>query len=65
MGAHLRERDNMRKHVKQDTAYLQGYYDFFHGPGVEQDPKNKEYMRGFTAARLKNYEIAKRKQKKK
>jgi len=48
--------------VKQDTPFLQGHWDFFHG-GCPQS-KDKEYMRGYSKARRKNLEMIARKEKK-
>lgn len=54
----------MKAHVKQDNPYLQGHYDYFHGPGVPQST-NKQYIKGFNDARMKSIKIVGRKEKSK
>ena len=50
--------------MKQNTPYLQGHWDYFHGHKGPQEQKNREYMRGWLDAYKKGQNINARKQAK-
>jgi len=50
--------------MTQNTAYLQGHWDFFHSTGSPKNTANKEYMKGWLDAYKKNQKNIKRKQEK-